>query len=193
MIARQIRSVVSPRSMMILFCVTVLALLSAGRAQADTIDSFTYTFAGNTFTWQLPASPTVASNEFELGTFFAILGVPYSENGVAATTPGEFDFFAAGQMGGLQLFLSADNSVPINAYGAQLYQGPESAPTFVANTYMLNNNDASGPLGTLVITAPPVDTPEPSSGLLLGAGLIALLGTATLRRRVCVASSCAVS
>jgi len=67
--------------------IAVLGLVSASRAQADGVDTFTYTFDGNTFVWQLPSSPTIGAGDFVLGGNFAILDVPYSENGVAQTHP----------------------------------------------------------------------------------------------------------
>jgi hypothetical protein len=62
--------------------IAVLGLVSASRAQADGVDSFTYTFDGNTFIWQLPSSPTIGAGNFVLNGSFAVLDVPYSENGV---------------------------------------------------------------------------------------------------------------
>ena len=159
--------------------IAVLGLVSASRAQADGVDTFTYTFNGNTFVWQLPSSPTIGAGDFVLGGNFAILDVPYSENGVAQT-PSEFDFFSSsmGQTGGFQIITPSLTS-PANTSGPKLYKGMENAPTFVPGTYDLNNADApTGPLGTLVISISTVSIPEPSSLTLMGSGLLFLLGFA---------------
>ena len=84
--------------------IAVLGLVSASRAQADGVDSFTYTFDGNTFIWQLPSSPTIAAGHFVPSGSFDIFDVPYSENGVDQT-PSEFDFFSSSMAegGGFQI------------------------------------------------------------------------------------------
>ena len=160
--------------------IAVLGLVSASRAQADGVDTFTYTFGPNTFVWQLPSSPTIGEmDDFSLGVVFAILDVPYSENGVAQT-PSEFDFFSSsmGQTGGFKIITPSLTS-PANTSGPKLYKGMENAPTFVPGTYDLNNADApTGPLGTLVISISTVSIPEPSSLTLMGSGLLFLLGFA---------------
>jgi hypothetical protein len=156
--------------------IAVLGLVSASRAQADGVDTFTYTFDGNTFVWQLPSSPTIGMGNSIPGTLFAILDVPYSENGVAQT-PSEFDFLSSTDDGGFQIITPSLTS-PANTFGAQLYSGMEKAPTFKPGTYHLNNGSKTGPLDTLVISTPSVSIPEPSSLILVGGGLLSLLGFA---------------
>jgi hypothetical protein len=145
--------------------IAILGLVSASRAQADGgDDTFTYTFAGNTFVWQLPASPTIGAGDFVTGDYF-ISDVTFTENGVAQA-PGDIRFFSSEAYGGFE-------GVDSDTFGAQLYSGTEEFPTFTPGTYYLNNGTSTGPLGTLVIS-----TPEPSSLMLIGSGLLSLLGLA---------------
>jgi PEP-CTERM motif len=154
--------------------VAVCALISATRAKADDVDQFTYDFGGNTFTWELPTSPTPTS--FTIGVYFDIANVPYSENGVPET-PGTFDFYNTSDGGGFDLYVGT--TVILNDFGDQVYSGAESAPTFLIGVpFDLNNGSPSGPMGSLSTTA----TPEPSSLLLLAGGLLSFLGLAWKRR-----------
>jgi hypothetical protein len=147
--------------------IAILGLVSAGQAKADSNDNFSYQFGGNTFSWQLPASPNVGSDYF-IGQFFYILDVPFSENG-APQTLADLAFYSTGDGGGVELYNGSTTF--IDAFGAQLYEGLESAPTFLPGSYELNNDSATGPVGTLVIS-----TPEPESLLLVGIGIFALIG-----------------
>jgi hypothetical protein len=148
--------------------IAILGLVSASRAQADSgDDTFTYTFAGNTFVWQLPASPTVGSG-FVPRDYF-ILDVTFTENGVAQA-PGDIRYFSSAAYGGFE-------GVDSDTFGAQLYSGTVQFPTFIPGTYYLNNGTSTGPLGTLVISTP-IPSPEPGSLMMIGSGLLSLLGLA---------------
>jgi len=149
----------------------ILGLVSASRARADGgVDTFTYNFGGNTFSWQLPASPTIGAGDFFTSHYFEIFDVPYTENGVAQA-PAELIFFSAPAEGG------GFEGALLDAFGMQLYSGTEEAPTFLPGTYDLNNGSSTGPLGTLVISTP-IPSPEPSSLMLIGSGLLSLFGLA---------------
>lgn len=158
------------------FLIAIFGVLSTSRAKAD--DIFTYQFGGNTYTWELAASPSVAPpNMFLTGNFFELEVVPFSENG-GPQAQGTLDFYQApGNGGGFELF-PVGNSTPIlNTFGPQLYTGGEGSPTFKLGKFDVNNDRPNGALGSLVISS----TPEPSSLLLLGAGALALLGFARKR------------
>jgi hypothetical protein len=152
----------------------LLGLISASHAKADDLQ-FTYDFGGNTFTWVLPASPT--PSDFTSGVFFDITNVPYWENGVAQT-PGTFDFYNLSDEGGFDLYVGS--TIILNAFGSQVYSGPENAPTFLIGTPVdLNNGNPDGPMGSLSEGSA---TPEPSSLLLLAGGLLSFIGLAWKRR-----------
>lgn len=163
------------------FLIAIFVLFSTGRAKAD--DLFTYQFGGNTFTWELPASPPiiVPPDSFQTNMFFELVGIQFSENN-GPKTLGTVDFFQApDQGGGFELFPLGNSSPIVNTTGPQLYMGvgEEGSPTFNLGTFDLNDFNTGDPAGTLTIGG--VSTPEPSSLLLLGSGALALLGFARKR------------
>jgi len=152
----------------------VFGLFSATQAQADTIDNFTYQAGGNTFEWQLPSSPTVDTS-FPGGSF-DILNVLYSENG-SPQNPADLSFFSNPGTPGFGGFFLADilQGISVVATGPQLYTGLESAPTFLTGTFsLIDISGGNGIPATLTIAS----VPEPSSLMLLGTGMFALLGFA---------------
>ena len=157
--------------------VAVVGLFSATHAKADEI-----------YTWNLPASPTIPTSEYDPGNAFEIASVPFWLNGVAQGL-GTFDFFNLSDMGG-GFALFTGGGVILDGAGFQIYTGPagsqESAPTFLPGTYALNDGTLSitaGANGTDLFTftegaAPVSGVPEPSSLLLIGTGALALIGFA---------------
>jgi hypothetical protein len=151
----------------ILSLAVVGLLASANIAKADQLNTFTYSADGNTFVWQLPASPT--PDEFEPLIGFQIDNVQFSENG-GAWTLGSFGFYNFLCGGGFDLTSNGDYM--INAFSSQLYSGPDWNPSFAAGAYDLTDYGTNlwGDPATLAIS-----TPEPSSFALLGMGFLALL------------------
>ena len=155
------------------FVIATFSFLSPSRANAD--DIFSFQLGGATYTWELPASPTIPPSDATTVSF-VIPNLPYSLNGVVSTFfPNQFDFFTASDGGGFALLNTLNPSFPLHValdeFGPQFFAGSTSAPTFLPGTYMLTSG-RNGP-GTLTIT-----TPEPSSLLLIGSGVLTLLGFA---------------
>ena len=82
----------------------LLALATATMAKADGLDTFTYTYDGNTFVWQLPSSPVPDGGDVYYGMGFALNNVAVSQNG-GDPTLGVFGFYAAACAGGFDLSL----------------------------------------------------------------------------------------
>ena len=153
----------------------VFTLILATPAKADSIDNFTYQAGGNTYTWQLPSSPSISPDSFLPGLVFGITDVAYAENDIPQN-PAVLDFHSFTFGGGLSLGDLIQGTFPIIASDFQIYAGSEDAPTFLTGTFGLTDyaSDGNGLPATLTITA----VPEPSSLMLLATGMLALLGLA---------------
>lgn len=179
---------------------SVLALPLA--AHADAIDDFVLTGGGHTLSYSLPATTTFPDDPsvefFNATATTTIDGVP------GYTVTGAYDAIPS-NIGTLQLYVPES----IFGYPSILFQGPQLvstvlvpstdpnnpfdiAATFIPGTYALTGEGMSSPFDsgpslpyTLTITPDTATamTPEPSSLLLLGTGLLGFAGLATTKRR----------
>ncbi len=116
-------------------------------------------------------------SSFLPGLAFVITDVSYSENDIPQN-PASLIFSSDAGGGGFFLF---DTFQGILSFGSQVYSGTEDTPTFLEGTYSLPDIfSGSDPNGTATLTIKSV--PEPSSLMLLGMGMLALLGLALKKR-----------
>jgi PEP-CTERM motif len=155
----------------------MLMVVSTASAKADGALVYTLTQEGSSTplaTWDMPLNPTPTcgfSPCFEDDNFFAF------------TTEVSID--GGAPVSDLLVFMNTtsfpqdlnDNSGMIPEFtGPQLYSGAESDPTMIipaSGFFTLVNDGTIGVAGT-VYTLDVVQTPEPSTLLLLGSGLFAL-------------------
>lgn len=160
-------------------------------AFAQNTYSFVYTCdacgfgSGTTLTWQMLASPTVTT--YSTGNWFEVDGVNATEQGNSNPVSIDITFFKlttspSNPDSGFQI----TGGALADAYGPQLYTGPESAPTFNLSTGtgfqftdFSNSNFPNGAPSSLSITCvecvPPVPEPESYAMLLAGLGLLGFM------------------
>jgi hypothetical protein len=169
---------------------SVMLLLTAGVASADTL--ITYNFTGGT-SFELPVNPVPTA--FELGFGFQVNPIGLMINGAPS---GDYLVFynadpGTGGGGGFGAF-SCGSCQDISVVGPQLYTGPENAPTMLGlgDTGVALTDPVAGT--TLTISTPgtpsTVPTPEPSVTILLGIGLLAFgLAVLGFRPRLAIAAN----
>lgn len=156
-----------------------LLFLSVGTARADGTSLLAYTMTGPVdATFELPVNFTVPSGDYALGVGFNVTPIDLTIDGSPA--PGDFLVFYNSAADGA--FGDADGLFSLT--GPQLYSGPENTPTMSDIPGNIPLFDFSTGAGGYTLTMKAVPTPEPSSIILMGAGLLTLL----LKRRLRVAS-----
>lgn len=149
-------------------------LIGAGSAKADTMLYFTLTGSVNA-TFELPSSPVMDPTFCDVGYGFIITPTDLKIGGVASD---DFLAFYDGMTGGGGLAAFSDSfDAGFSLTGSQIYHGSELVPFFtVTGNKSLELNDQSTDLPgyRLTISTSPSSVPEPSTILLLAAGLLPL-------------------
>jgi len=155
----------------IVFAAVVLAFtmfLGAGAAQADSLILFTLTGPVDA-SFELSTNPFIAPGNSDPGFGFLVTPINLTIDGKASNDV--LAFYSGTGGGGLAAFDAIWNA-DFSLFGPKLYKGKEWAPSFAPNAGNISLEDENGVGYTLTMTA--VSTPEPSSLLLVMAGLLPL-------------------
>jgi hypothetical protein len=155
----------------ILFTLSLLLLFGAGTLKADAVPPMLlFTLTGPVdASFELPRDPYIAPGNADPGFGFLVMPVDLTIDGVASNDILAFYGTAGG--GGFAAF-DSDWDPDFSLYGAPLYKRGEWDPKFDRSNDPISLTDENGNVYTLTMTK--VKTPEPSSLMLLGLGLLPL-------------------
>jgi hypothetical protein len=150
--------------------------IGAGSAKADTMLFFSIT-GPLSASFELPTHPTVNPDDADSGVGFLITPINLTVDGVASDD--FLGFYLAGrkgQDGGALAIFNSTLSDVMSLTGIQLFSGTVFHPVFAAQgPIVLSDFDNSRDHAySLTISKNPPSVPEPSTMLLLAAGLLPL-------------------